>query len=784
MNYLTSEKFSFQSKAVDEKTFGVVKFSGSEGLSLLYRFEIMLVADDPDIDMDEMLQGQATFYIHRSDGSKVPFSGILSQFDLVREVGGFYLYRAILVPRVWSLTLTKHNQIFLDKDPEEIISAVLEDGGLTSHDYEFRLQGSYVIWEYVCQYGESHYNFIARWMERNGMYYFFDQSGDFEKLIITDSKMSHAASPLGTKVTYSPVSGLETFHLDEAVQSLVFQRKQVPRKVLLRDYNYRKPSLEVKGHAEVSDNGQGEMYYYGDHFRTPEEGDKLAQIRSEEQLCRASQFHGESTVPSLESGYTIQLASHFRQDMNRGYLVTAIKHYGNQAAALVSGLHEQLAGSEKEPVYRNTFIAIGDDIQFRPGRQTERPKLHGTINARIDAAGSGQYAELDDHGCYRVILPFDLSGREGGKATAWIRMMQPYIGSDHGMHFPLHKGTEVLLTFIDGDPDRPIIAGAVANPDNPSQVTRDNQTTAKLTTSGGNKIHMEDKEGSEQILLQTPGADTWIRMGMANEVAGDFDPPDPKPPDPPPPDPTPPDPDSHSDHESHQHWKGHAEHEPVKINEDGFGFSTGGSASFYFGINYEVEVSGWSNKFIGGLEHTFILGGEAKEIIGGHSIIVLGGVNEVHWPHSWKLENEHYAAGFKKVGTYVSKIFAGMKKTSVTEEKTSVTESEERLSDEVIDLYFDKVLAGDDLVSLDEVVSEVRAKKNEITESKDEIVIEKDEVTVEKTEMSTEKNEVVVEKNEVNVEKNESSVEKVESNVEKTEIGAEKTEVMTEIFII
>ena len=778
MNYLTSEKFSFHSRAVDEKTFGVVKFSGSEGLSRLYSFDIVLVAEDPNIDMDAMLQNRVVFSIHRSDGTRVPFNGILAQFNLIREVSGLYLYRGVMVPRLWSLTLTHHNQIFLDKTPQEIITSVLEEGGFSPSDYEFRLQNSYVTWEYACQYGESHYNFIARWMERNGMYYFFDQSGSSEKLVITDSKISHDLSPLGTKVVYAPVSGMETFHPDETVQSFTLQRMTVPQKVLLRDYNYRKPSLEVKGSAEVSESGHGEMYFYGDHFRTPEEGNKLASIRSEELLCQSTRFYGESTVPSLAPGYMIQLGNHFRQDMNRSYLVIAMEHYGNQAAALTSGLDKELAEGEQETVYRNTFTAIGDDVQFRPERVTDRPRLHGTINARIDATASGQYAELDEQGRYKVTLPFDLSGREGGKATTWIRMMQPYIGSDHGMHFPLHKGTEVLLTFIDGDPDRPIIAGAVANPDNPSQVTHEDQTMSKLTTGGGNKIHMQDQQGSEQIVLHTPGADTQIRMGMGSIPAGDFVPPDPTPPDPTPdPQPTP-------DKDSHVHWKGHADHDPAKVNEDGFFFSTGGSASFLFGINYEVDISGWSNKFIGGLEHTFILGGKAEEIIGGQSSVVIGVKHNVHVPKSWTIENETYKTGFKKLTTWAGKTF-------ITKNKDSITDKEITIVEDVLNAYNESMTLVEDETEVVENKSEIVLEKEEVVENKNEIVIEVEEINSEKVEVSASKEEVTVEKvevgtakEEVNVEKTEVNVEKVESSEQKNEVGVEKNVVMTEIFFI
>jgi type VI secretion system secreted protein VgrG len=139
------------------------------------------------------------------------------------------------------------------------------------------------------------------------------------------------------------------------------------------------------------------------------------------------------------------------------------------------------------------------------------------MNAKIDAAGSGHYAELDAQGRYKVTLPLDTSGRSGGKATTWLRMAQPYGGTDHGMHFPLHKGTEVLLTCIDGDPDRPIIQAAVPNPETPSLVSENNPTQCCITTGGQNRIHMEDMKGGERILMHSPKSNTWLRMGTPND---------------------------------------------------------------------------------------------------------------------------------------------------------------------------------------------------------------------------------------------------------------------------
>ena len=129
--------------------------------------------------------------------------------------------------------------------------------------------------------------------------------------------------------------------------------------------------------------------------------------------------------------------------------------------------------------------------------------------------------KLDEQGRYKVRMPFDINEEHReGKASSFVRMVQPYAGSDHGMHFPLHKGTEVLLTFIDGDPDRPVISGAIPNPETPSPVKAENQTMAGIRTAGQNKIAIEDRDGNQRILLQTPTDNTWIRMGTPNDPPG------------------------------------------------------------------------------------------------------------------------------------------------------------------------------------------------------------------------------------------------------------------------
>jgi type VI secretion system secreted protein VgrG len=506
------------SHALSEDTFGVVRFRGTEGFSMCYEFEIDLVSKNAEIDLTHVLKNPVTFTILRENGD-IPFHGILAQFEQLQEVDEYVFYRAVLVPKLWWLSLTHHNQVLLNKPLPEIMREILEDGGLTALDFEFKLEKEYPSREYICQYRESHLNFVSRWMEREGMYYYFEQTDRGEKIIITDTGIAHVEMPQGKTMWYSQPSGLGEFHREELIHAFICRQKMLPRKLSLKDYNYRTPSLEISGSAEVSPEGRGNVYIYGEHFRTTAEGNALAKIRAEELLCQEKEFHGESTIPYLRPGYLFDLEDHYRGSFNQNYLTIKLEHEGSQTAFLLSGIQKGLAEVEEQSYYVNRLVAIPSDVQFRPQRKSEKPRFYGTINARIDAMESGKYAELDEIGRYKVILPFDLSGRKGGKASAWLRMAQPYGGTNHGMHFPLHRGTEVLLTFIDGDPDRPIIAGAVPNPETPSLVTSSDQTMSKITTSGGNKIHIEDKEDNQRILLHSPTQESYLRLGSQNDPA-------------------------------------------------------------------------------------------------------------------------------------------------------------------------------------------------------------------------------------------------------------------------
>lgn len=521
--------FTFTSKAVPDDTFSVVRFSGTEAMSKPYRFDITLSSHDPEIDLKAVLQNPATLTI-RHAGEALPFHGVLAGFEQLHEVKQHAFYRAILVPKLWNASLYHQSQVFLDKTVPQIVEEVLKQAGLSGQDYQLSLTRSYPTWEYVCQFQETDLDFVSRWMEREGIYYFFEQSEQGAKMVVSDNRSIHKEIPGDPDVPYSPPSGLIASNTD-IVRQWVCRQKTLPAKVILKDHNYRTPGLEMKAEAAVDANGRGEVYLYGEHFKDSGQGNDLARIRAEELLCREREFHGEATAPAFSPGYVFELGGHYRSDYNRRYLIVEVAHEGSQSETLLAGLAVRPSGQEETAGYSNRFVCIPADAQFRPERRTEKPRFHGTMNAVVDAAGDGKYAEVDDQGRYKVMLPLDLSGRKDGKASRFVRMAQPYSGftaSDgvqgpSGMHFPLHKGAEVLLTFVDGDPDRPVISGAVPNPQTVSPVVQGNQTQSVIRDNYGNEFILDSTPGDEHIRLYSPHHNSGLELGrsMLNWSASD-----------------------------------------------------------------------------------------------------------------------------------------------------------------------------------------------------------------------------------------------------------------------
>ena len=513
-------RFKFSAKGQGPATLDVVTLKGVEALSRLFRFELTLVSSSAEIDFDGILSQSATLTIFSHDGTKsVPYHGMVCEFEQLHQSGGYVFYRAVLVPRLWKLSLNRINEVYLgEQSILQVIEKVLQNNNLTTLDFQTILNSpsQYRLRSFVCQYDESSLDFISRWLEHEGVYYHFDHDAlgiDAEKLIMLDYQQAQPADIL--RLRYTSKEDIQTAMQDDCVHSLSCKQRPMPQSVTVQDFNFRNAALadQLKGTAEVSANGHGEVLFYGDNLRETAEAEQLARIRAQELNCREQVFSGEATAIGLRCGHTMQLSLHYRSSFNGDYLITEVEHGGSQAGVLLSGVNTPFNTDKAGTFYECKFKAIPSTKQFRPERITSKPKIFGTLTATIDDEGSGTYAQVNQWGQYKVELMYDLSDKPTNKGSAWVRMATPYAGPRNGMHFPLLKGTEVLLGFMSGDPDQPVILGAVTNSENPNVTTDQNATFNGFVTAGANMLSANDRAGKESMHFYSPQGGTSIIIG-------------------------------------------------------------------------------------------------------------------------------------------------------------------------------------------------------------------------------------------------------------------------------
>ncbi len=508
-----SDLLTFASSMLPSST-RVVGFTGHEAISQPYRFEVYVFAhsDAIDFDLNDAVGTRATLTIAAKKGPPFLFSGILGSVDLLHEFGGRALLRTVIVPRLSELALSRHSRIFTKKSPLDVIKLILEEGGVT--DFEVHV-GASAVEEHICQYRESDLDFISRWMEREGIRYYFEHTEEGEKLILSDNQ-NHPPDPSGLPVRYYPQMGDFGSGAEASFRSFVSRHKNLTASVKLRDNDYGKPTFALAGSSEVHSNGAGEVNLYGERFFDPGAGRRLAQIRAESMAVSQSTFQAMGPRLHLHSGVTFELEEHPRPAFNTKYLVTEVHHHGNQATDL-DHFFQKIIGVEHPDAYLVDVTAIPAKTPFRPPAVTSWPRIYGFENAVVDGSASSEYAQIDSHGRYNIKFHFDEGPLKDGQASTYVRMMQPHGGGVEGFHFPLRKGTEVVVSFLGGDPDRPVISGVVPNVLTPSPVTSANHTKNVLQTGGRNRLEIEDLAGHQRITLSTPHANTYLRMGAPND---------------------------------------------------------------------------------------------------------------------------------------------------------------------------------------------------------------------------------------------------------------------------
>jgi type VI secretion system secreted protein VgrG len=480
----------------EEKIVNVVSFKGEEMISGLFEFKIDLVSKDPELDSSLILNNNATLILNRGDEDPVKIHGIISHFEQYGKSHDFIFYRAILVPRCWRLNLVYQNEVYLNADIEMIIEKLLEDIGLSSQDYKIELKESYPKKEYIVQYRETNLNFLCRWLEHYGIYFYFDHKGEKDVIVFTDSITKlpslDLTENLGYNINKDPLSD------KESVLEISCSEKIVTGSFQVKDYNYMFPEKQLMAQSQINSNHPGLYYDFGDNFEDENEAELIAKTRNEEFLTESKIFFGKSDCRLFSAGYKFSFEKHFRNDWNGEYIITSVTHYGNQPT-----LFAFVNTNYKQVTYENHFRAIPSSVEFKPKRRTAVPKIYGIMSAKIESGAGDEYAFIDDHGRYKAKMLFDLSDVSNGEASLPIRLTQSYSGSGYGIHFPNHADTELLWACVDGNVDRPVGLGTIPNPSQATPVASRNRTQNMIRTASGNEFIMDDKSKEAQIILKS-----------------------------------------------------------------------------------------------------------------------------------------------------------------------------------------------------------------------------------------------------------------------------------------
>ena len=387
------------------------------------------------------------------------------------------------------------NRVFLNKDIPQLIEGILLDSGFEPSNFVFKTKGTYPVREFTVQYEESDYDFITRFMAKYGLFYTFEQTNEQALLVIYDDIADVPTLKNGGELLYEPLSGSN--RQTESIFSFNRKVDLLTDSVNLKDYNYRTPEANISASTQQSTNvgGAGNDYSYGENYKTLDDGNELAQTRQISYDWQRETFVAESDCRGLVPGLKFTFYNHPNDELNGDYVIIGVEETGDQGAAQARG--DNVSGL----TYYNKLLLIRGGVPFTP-KSIDDKYVHGVFTAVVETTG-GDYAYLDEQGRYRIRMPFDQSATSAGEASHPVRQVQTYSGSEYGMHFPLHAGTEVVVTCVNGDVDRPILLGALHNPDNPGLVTSNNNSQNILRSWADNELFMEDKINEEQIDLFT-----------------------------------------------------------------------------------------------------------------------------------------------------------------------------------------------------------------------------------------------------------------------------------------
>ena len=474
--------------------------TGREGISRLFSFQLDLASEKESISFKDVVGHNVTIRVSLIDHSPRYFNGFVNRFAQSGSDARFTHYQMEVVPWLWFLTRIADCRIFQEKSIPDIIEEVFKSRGFK--DYKLSLTSSYDQREYCVQYRETDFNFVSRLMEQYGIFYFFEHENGKHTLVLADSESVHQPCPKQATVHYSVTPDDLS---QDVVRSWQMEQELRPGKYSHTDYNFETPSANLFADeptvVSVGGNSKFEIYDYPGEYLNRSQGKTLAGVRMQEEEATHLVANGSSDCRAFTSGYKITLEDHYRMDVNDSYVLTEVHHVASVGSSYSLGD----AGTGEH--YSNQFSCIPAKVPFRPARVTPRPFVQGLQTALV-VGKSSEEIWVDKYGRIKVQFYWDRLGKKDEKSSCWIRVSQPWAGKNWGAVNIPRIGQEVIVDFLEGDPDRPIITGRVYNAEQmpPYPLPEDGVISGVKSNSskgggGYNEISMNDTKGKEMITV-------------------------------------------------------------------------------------------------------------------------------------------------------------------------------------------------------------------------------------------------------------------------------------------
>ena len=511
----------------------IQRIAGKEGLGQLFSFDLELLSEKKhDIDLNGIVGQNVTVRLQLEAGGERFFNGVVSSF-VQTAVGRaasdeiYSSYRATVVPWLWLLTRTANCRIFQEKTVPDILMDIFGEYGFSGF-VDNKLTGSYPTWEYCVQYRETAFNFVSRLMEQEGIYYYFSHEDGKHMLVLCDSAGAHQPFPGYATIPFRPTR--ENAASTGSLHDWAIGKTLQPVKFAHTDYNFKKPRTPMLEdpfswpHSDIQrpyQHADLEVFDYPGEFVLGPEGDQYAKMRIEELQAYHEVGSGNGDTRGIAPGSTFTLKNNLRGDQNRAYLVVAASYSGS-VAEYATGK----TGGDDE--FACSFSAVPADTPFRAPRNTPKPTIQGAQTA-IVVGPSGEEIFTDEFGRVKVQFHWDREHHYDATSSCWIRVAQTWAGKKWGAVFTPRVGQEVVVSFLEGDPDQPLIVGSVYNQDQAQHYKQpDHKTRSSIksnSTKGGtghNEVRFEDLKGKEQLYLHAQrNMDVRVTSNSMESVGGD-----------------------------------------------------------------------------------------------------------------------------------------------------------------------------------------------------------------------------------------------------------------------